>query len=325
MQRFLRIVIPILIFIVIGAYPLDLLISYILKQSNAFPAEYEVMNDIYDGKAETELSIYGSSRAWVHIDPRILEDSTGMKTYNFGNDGHNFPMQYLRHKEILKNLPHPKLILLVIDFYSLYKEDSLYNSKQYLPYMLWNKDIEHYTSAYVAFDPIDYKMPLIRYFGKEAVLWNCINVLIGRDGRNKLRYKGYCGTERTWIYHESEVKEQAQSRIWQTDSNILKMLNQFLDECKQSNTDVIFVYAPEYAAVKKFVPNYQHMLDTIQSIAYAHHLEFLDYSNAAINHNEKYFYNATHLNKTGAEIFSKSLASDVKRYLETKAKLQYNN
>ena len=99
MNRFLRIIIPIGLVALISAYPLHRFISYLLRKSNEFPSEFEVMNDIYEGKAAAEIAIYGSSRAWVHIDPQVIEDTLGMSSYNFGNDGHNFPMQYLRHKE----------------------------------------------------------------------------------------------------------------------------------------------------------------------------------------------------------------------------------
>lgn len=51
--------------IILLSYPLDKSISNYLKQSNKCYGEYEVWNDIYSGKINADIAIYGSSRAWV--------------------------------------------------------------------------------------------------------------------------------------------------------------------------------------------------------------------------------------------------------------------
>lgn len=60
----------------IVAYPADLILSYGLNRSHGHPAEFEVWRDIYNGSIDTEIEIIGSSRAWVNINPLILEDSS---------------------------------------------------------------------------------------------------------------------------------------------------------------------------------------------------------------------------------------------------------
>ena len=52
------------------SYFADLVISKELKKSNSYTfGEYSIWNDIYDGKINADIVIYGSSRAWVHFDP----------------------------------------------------------------------------------------------------------------------------------------------------------------------------------------------------------------------------------------------------------------
>jgi hypothetical protein len=84
------------------AYPLDLVISHSLKKSNYAMGEYNTWNDIYEGKINSEIVIYGGSNAWVHIDPELLENNFGVSAYNLGIDGHAFWLQYFRHKSFLK-------------------------------------------------------------------------------------------------------------------------------------------------------------------------------------------------------------------------------
>ena len=43
-----------------------------------------------------------------------------------------------------------------------------------------------------------------------------------------------------------------------------------------------------------------------------HSLTFLDYSYDSISFKKEYFYNSLYLNKTGAEIFTRQLAHDLK-------------
>ena len=105
----------------------DYLISNNLKTNHEYPGEIEVWNDIYQGNINSDIAIYGSSRAWVHINPKILKDSLNLKAYNFGIDGHNFWLQYLRHLEYLKYNKPPKIILLSVD-YLVWKKEITYMS-----------------------------------------------------------------------------------------------------------------------------------------------------------------------------------------------------
>ena len=103
MKQFLKKIVLFILFTFLLAYPLDIIISNQLKKSNSYArGEYSVWNDLFEGKIDSEIVIYGSSRAWVHINPELLENSFGRSSYNLGIDGHNFRLQYLRHKTLLK-------------------------------------------------------------------------------------------------------------------------------------------------------------------------------------------------------------------------------
>jgi hypothetical protein len=45
------------------------------------------------------------------------------------------------------------------------KNKDLYNSEQFLPYMLWNQEVKEATICYNGFSSIDYEIPLIRFYG----------------------------------------------------------------------------------------------------------------------------------------------------------------
>jgi hypothetical protein len=177
---------------IILAYPLDFVMSYYLSQSKSYPGEYEVWNDIYNANANCDIAIYGSSRAWVHIDPEILSDSLVNKAYNFGMDGHNFWMQYLRYLEHVKYNKKPSTIILSVDMFSLQKRNDLFQLDQFLPYMLWNSNIQEYTSSYIGYNKFDYYLPLIRYSGKYKAL-TLIKENIAKDKATNTYTKWFFG------------------------------------------------------------------------------------------------------------------------------------
>ena len=109
-------------------YFFDVSISKNLKNSNRFAEkEYPTWNAIYEGKVNSDLLIFGSSRAWIHIDPTMISDSLGISSYNLGIDGHNFWLQNLRYRELLKYNKMPKFIICSLDYFTLKKNKELYN------------------------------------------------------------------------------------------------------------------------------------------------------------------------------------------------------
>lgn len=309
-QKLIIFCIPLALF----SYPLDLCISNYLKKSNAYYGEFEVWNDIYQSNIDSELAIYGSSRAWVDINPKILEDSLDLKTYNFGIDGHNFELQYLRHKEFLKHNPPPKIILLTVEFSSLQKRKELYLNEQFLPYMLWNNNIHQFTKSYNGFDPVDYKIPLIRYIGRPSVLKKAFGQAFSKSIPAPFRTKGYKGINKVWSNELENAKSKLGSYQIQTDASVLVLFERFLKECNDNSIKVILIYTPEYIEGQKFIKNRQEFISKLNNYSKEYNIRFLDYSLDSICFDKKYFYNATHLNKMGSELFSRNLAKDLEEF-----------
>jgi hypothetical protein len=294
------------------AYTLDYAMSYYLSQSNTNPGEFEVWNDIYNSNANCDIAIYGSSRSWVHIDPKILSDSLNVKVYNFGIDGHNFWLQYLRHLEFLKHNDKPTTINLSVDIFSLQKTKNLYQLDQFLPYMLWNSNIQEYTSSYIGYDKFDYYVPLVRYSGKSKALKLIIKNITKGEANNRYRRNGFLGMDKEWNADLFKAKAKKKSYEAKTDPSSIALFESFIEKCKINNIELILVYTPEFIDGQNFVSNRDDVLNIYKNFATKYSLKFYDYSNDSICLNKAYFYNATHLNKKGAEIFSKDFANKLK-------------
>jgi len=165
LQKLLLLIVPIILI----SPGLDRLMSEVLKRSNSYAdGEYPVWNDLYNGKINSRIVIYGTSRAFRHIDPTMIGDTLHTTAYNLGVNGHSFKTEYFRHFLLLKHNRKPDIILQTLDFTSFEKESDLYNQDQFLPYMFNNEEMR--LSVSNGFSSIDYKIPMIRYYGKKEAL-----------------------------------------------------------------------------------------------------------------------------------------------------------
>jgi hypothetical protein len=292
---------------------LDQLLDHLLSQTKEYPGEFEVMNDIYDGAANCDLAIYGSSRAWNHVDPRILQDSLGMSCYNFGLNGQNFWLQYLRHLEFIEHNGRPRYILMSLDMFSFQPKNEIYNKMQFYPYMLFNKNIREYTENYKGFNTLDYYVPLLRYSGKRKALSIIAkNILDPKRNAHSFRFRGFAGLDTPWTDDFDNAKAALGVYKVPVDTAIVRLFDEFLDECARTNTKVILLYSPEFIKGQEFVSNRDTIMDIFRDFAAEHDLRFLDYSDDELCHSQNLFFNASHLNSKGANLFSQELARDLK-------------
>tara|TARA_R100000935_G_scaffold14097_1_gene28401 strand:- start:165 stop:1124 length:960 start_codon:yes stop_codon:yes gene_type:complete len=298
--------------ILILSVPLDYFFSKQLSESTKFAGgENLVWNDIYNGKINDDIFIYGSSRAWVHISPQILEEKLGRTAYNFGFDGQNFDIQNLVHQEVLRYNSKPKYIIYSLDVFTFMRKDEIHNNIQFLPYMFMNGNLRSYLSSYNGHSYYDYYLPMIRYAGKSQVIQQALKFSNNRDSVRPFRLKGYRGKEALWNDDLKKAKEKQSNLVIKIDSELVEDFKVFLDKCESDNIKVIFVYTPEYFEGQNFVSNRSEIISLYKKIAENRQIPFIDYSDDILSTQREYFYNSSHLNKKGAELFTKKLSEDL--------------
>ena len=290
---------------------LDIVISTRLKKRvDVAKGEYSVWNDVYAGEINADILIYGSSRAWVHFNPQMISDSFRVSCYNLGIDGHRFLLQHFRHGVYMNNNRPPHTIIYSIDISTLSKETELYNYEQFIPYMLFDAGIEKATRPYKGFNTLDFLLPLFRYSGKKDLIQS---VLLKEDDKHGGRYKGYMARDLTWNGDLRTAKENMGNYTIVIDKQIQNKFEGFLKDCKNKGISVILVYSPEYVEGQLFVSNRSEVIKTFSNLAATYNLPWYDYSSHSISFQQKYFYNASHLNKAGSIQFTKALISDLKK------------
>lgn len=296
------------------AYFLDVFISNNLKKSNRFAKkEYSTWNAILESKINSNLFIYGNSRAWVHFNATMMTNDLNIPTYNLGINGHGFWLQYFRHSLVLEKNRKPKIIIVSIDEFSLEKRKDLYNSEQFLPYMLWNSAIKNATKSYEGFISMDFEIPLIRYYGKTEALETALSYFLGDLNNPVQRVKGYQGQLRTWNKDFEKAKTTIKKYEAKVDIPTLDLFRNFITECKSQNIKLIFVYAPEYIEGQNFIKNREQIVAIFTKFSKDYDIPLYDYSKDAICSQKKYFYNSVHMNKLGADLFTAKLIDTLKQ------------
>ena len=294
------------------SYPIDLFVSKNLKKSNKYAQkEYPLWNDLFEGNINSDILIYGNSRAWVHFDPFIIQDKLQFSVYNLGIDGHNFWLQFFRHQVLLAYNIKPKLIILSIDAFTFNKNKELYNFKQFLPYMLWNQEVQSATSRYDVFKPYDFWLPLVRYYGHSEVFEIATRQYTGHLSNPITRINGYQGQDKVWNTDFENSKAKMSAYTIDVDMQLISLFEEFIQDCIAQDIKLVFVYSPEYIEGQQFLSNRESIISMYKKFSAKYDIPFYDYSNDSISFKKKYFYNATHLNKLGSEVFSVKFADTI--------------
>lgn len=309
MKKFVKVLLYFVVPLVITPIMLDKVITSALKKSR--DGDFSVWNDLFDGRINSDIVIYGSSRASVNINPKIIEETLNRSAYNLGIDGHNFLMQYCRHKILLKYNRKPRIIILSLDNYTLDKRIDLYNPQQFLPYMN-DPIIKSTIDKYIGYNYLDYYFPLIRYFGAKEANFVAFKILFLPFLNNETRYKGYQGQYIKWRKDLERANKSINKKFIQNlDNSTIELFERFLQETTGMGIKIIFVYTPEYIEGQAFVSNRSDYFSLYRKFSRKYGIPFYDFSGDLISYDKKYFYNSQHLNAAGAELFTKELIIEV--------------
>ncbi|MFN8277117.1 MAG: hypothetical protein U0T84_06525 [Chitinophagales bacterium] len=312
MKTFLRLLFFFLAPMLVLMYPADRYLSAQLSKSVHFAlGEYPVWNALTSGKLDADVLVYGSSRAWVHFNPEVIQDSLHLPAYNLGMDGHGLPFQYLRHQMVLEYNKKPKLIIHSIEPGSLVKQPSC-NYEQFMPYMLGSREIEQTTAGYEGFNRFQFWLPLLRYTGH----WDAVRVALHQaqhpDNPEEGRKRGFRSNPSAWTNDFEEAKKREKELVMVMNDSLLSLLDRYLQEVKQEQIPIVLVYCPTYIEGQQYIRDHDKMLAVLKQHAQQAQVPFLDFSRDTLCYHREYFYNANHMNSRGVAIFNRTLIQQVK-------------
>lgn len=299
MKRFLQVVLIVLGVLIAISIPFDCVFSNYLAHSKA--RKYVGWNDIIYDSVNADLLVLGSSRAWVQYDTYIMDSMLDINSYNLGIDGSALNRQMLKYK-IYEHYQKksPKVIIVNVDYMGIGKTIG-YEREQFFPYLL-NRFTREEMQKTEPFTFGELYLPMYRYY-KQSVY----STLLESDKDTTL-YKGFEGKDRDW---DGSKFLEVETIHFGKNQTTERMFDAFLGQLKKQNIKVVFVGAPIYIGLTNKVDNLPEFYETFQYYSDKHQIPMLDYTYYYLSYDTAYFYNATHLNKTGAELFTTELCHDL--------------
>lgn len=313
MKRFLKKLVLFSIPLVCSFYLLDYTITKGLKKTKF--DQFSDWNDIFSGSINADIIINGSSRATVHISTQILDSFFNLNSYNLGIHGYQILMELAKYDAYLAFNTPPKIIIHSIESFTLTKRADLYAYTQFLPY-LNNPIIEKATKQFIGLDKVDYTLPLFRYRTVPGICKVGLFEYFSIKKYINTSYKGYSGQDLAWTGEFDEFKKNNPNPyVTKQDIASIQLFDQYLAACSKNNIKVFLVYSPEYIEAQALLKNRKEIIALYQYFSKKYNFPFLDYSSDSLSLNKARFYNSTHLNKEGSEIFTRRLANDIKNHL----------
>lgn len=252
----------------------------------------------------SDILIFGSSRAVHHYDPDIIERELGFSTFNAGLDGQSI----IYHKTIFDAVISrykPKIVVL-----ELYESmDFSFGDNQFdrlsvlLPYI--NK-----------YPEIKKNVQKRSYFEKLKMLSNTYpyNSLILRIIEGNLNFtnfdkssNGFIANDRNWTHPPKKINDfQADY-----DDKKVKYFYDFVNKCKANKIPLFVVISPIFQHCENCFLFSKEICDKagVKLHDFSSEITFLS--------NVNYFENPTHLNIDGAQIYSEFISKQLKNYLKT--------
>ncbi len=262
--------------------------------------KYGVWNEILHTNINADLLIMGNSRAWCQYSPQIFDSILRINAYNIGLDGSAFNRQkarydIYRHYQKIK----PRYIIQNVEFFTLGGYTIGYEREQFMPYLTY----PFYRNRIKKEEPFSFGelyLPMYRYYKNNVY-----------DDITKYDYiiqKGYYGREIEWDDSKLKSTKPYNENI---DSTLLQLFTDYIEELQSDNIVPILVSAPVFIGATNVVLNIDEINNLYRQIAEQYNILFLDYSKIPLSRDTSYFYNATHMNRKGAELFSTQLANDL--------------
>lgn len=284
-MKVLKFIAPFLILLVTGEI-LRTSINLKLKQIPAYSDIGKINESLI---THPDIAIFGSSTAYMNIDPEIISENVGKSVYNFGISGAAFDQIWHLHQYVKDN-PTSQIIV-VINPYELEDYDYKLREEELFLHLIDQDKI------YAQFQQ---RSKTDAFFARHLGWSNIFNLnakhfnLLWNSAIDSTSFKnGFITRDK----HFSNYNNFYPTSTFNPLENRLIEFDKFLAQLNK-HKNIIFVLTPIVPEV-----DFSYLKSRFNQYTW------LDYSNTEELGDTSYFQDYIHLNKTGAEKFSKILAT----------------
>jgi len=252
-----------------------------------------------------DILIFGSSRAYHHYNPQIIEDSLGMTCYNVGYGGQNIYFHLALLESALERYK-PKIAILELMSIDFEKTTPQFETEKLgvlLPFA--NKSEAIYNTVMLRGWAEKYKLISSIYPLNSKQLY----MLLDNFTTVKSHNKGFAELTKVWNKPISEMYY----KVTDLDTNKLNAMYLFADLCKKNDIRLFIFISPHF--VIKSGKNQFEKVDKMLLDKYQIKINNFESDSVFLMHPE-YFADPFHLNKIGSTIYTSIVARKIKSELQ---------
>lgn len=254
-------------------------------------------------EADSDIMVFGSSRAQHHYDPEPFEDLPNHSFYNTGKDGQGIFYSWVILKSVLTRNKEPRILILDINTNEFDKDQDSYDRlSDLLPYYHENEEIQEIVNLKSPFEEVKALSHLYRYNSK--VLTIIRDNLFPQKDPMERGFEPIKVSERRLELLDYYDREEV-------DSLEVEAFIGFLQDAKKFNQKIFVFVSPTYRRYYKGTPE---SIKIAKKICRDLDVSFFSYhQDSLFLKNPKYFSDPSHLNEIGAEIYSDKIFEEIKR------------
>ncbi len=253
-------------------------------------------------ESDEDILIMGSSRAAHHYVPEIFTDSLGLSCYNCGSDGQCIYYTNALLSAYIERGAIPKMVIcevvpqdIEVSLSSTFNFDAaaerfapVYGEFSCIDSLLvsrgWKSRVKLLSQAY-------------RYNSKLVQVIKCN--FIGEAENNG--YEPLYGTSPVGVVDDAEVVDIPAS----IEQDKVESFRSLISLCRRNGIDLVFAYSPTRSRLQS------SGIAIAKSIAESSNVPFIDMSRDARFEDSALFKDGTHLNDTGARLYSEIIAERI--------------
>jgi hypothetical protein len=303
MKKFIIDIVIFFALIIVVAIPVDLAISA-HKRSVTDDLRYSQWNDMLKGNVNADMIIMGASRARMHLDTEILDSMLGVNSYNLGMDGTWLNYQIKKYDVLCEYNVKPKVVVQCISYGSLKYDDDWYPVETIFPYftnrVMWKHIIRESNH---------------NYFQKFLPCYRYLNYARFARPMKGVIHKGYLPSDASW--NDGGFAQRTDSVDFLYDERSTVIFEDHIRKLQQNGIKIILLYPPQHICLTKRIAGLDRMYKYYDSISAVYDIPIMDYHYDSIGFDTQYFCEPTHLNRMGAELFTRKFAHDLDSVLNS--------
>lgn len=293
MKKLFKVILFILIFLLI----LSLLWKILIRKGDGFGSDVYSFYSLEDNSLD--IVFFGSSHCYSTFSPYVIEEKTGLKSYNFSTQQQPINITYHFMVETLKT-QKPAYFVLETRMFAVddeYMEEGVVRDALDKMKMSPNKIEAINESVENPEDRTSYYFNIIKYHSRfmEIGVEEIMNAIKGKSIDNN----GFVGLPSSQDVYIDNTNALSISETTDLSNKNLEFFNKIIDLCKQNNITLILTKSPCI-----LTDDDQKHYNKVKEIAEENHIRYIDYNYMFDELDFTFpddFYDYGHLSKSGAE------------------------